>query len=50
VNAPHDILDTGASVNVQASENLQVYAGYDIAIGVDTSTDQAVSAGVKYQF
>jgi outer membrane autotransporter protein len=50
VNAPRNLLDTGASITAQATPDLQIYGSYDIAVGFGTSTDQAISAGLKYRF
>jgi outer membrane autotransporter protein len=50
VRAPRNVVDTGASISAQAAPDVDVYAGYDIAIGLGVSTSQSVSAGVSYRF
>jgi len=50
VPVARNTIDTGIGISAQATPNLTVFGGYDIAVGIDTSTDQAVSAGLKYNF
>jgi subtilase-type serine protease len=50
VPVARNTIDTGFGITAQATPNLTIFGGYDIAVGIDTSTDQAVSAGLKYAF
>lgn len=41
-------IDTGFGLSAMATQNLGVFAGYDFALGINSSTDQSVSAGLRY--
>jgi hypothetical protein len=50
VTAPHSVLSGGFAISATTASNLDLYAGYNISIGLGVSTVQVVSAGLSYKF
>ena len=50
VTAPHSLLTGGFALSATTTNNLDIYAGYNITVGAGVSTVQVVSAGLSYKF